>query len=103
MPAEPAAQPAAIPAEPVKSSAIDPNLPPEAQILARLAARQEAFAARLLAAVKGRAANAETAAAALGLNPDSLVPNAQARRGGPFIPSRDPTGTNRQSAAAGER
>src|SRR3546814_10150025 len=92
MPAEPAAQPAAIPAEPVKTSAIDPNLPPEAQILARLAARQEAFAVRLLAAVKGRAAKAETAVAALGLNPDRLVRNAAAGRGGPFIPYRDRMG-----------
>ncbi|NYF33139.1 MULTISPECIES: M23 family metallopeptidase [Sphingopyxis] len=92
MPAEPATQQSgghtAVPAEPVKTSAIDPNLPPEAQILARVAARQEAFAARLLAAVKGRAAKAETAVAALGLNPDSLVRNAAAGRGGPFIPYR---------------
>ena len=91
MPAEPAAQSGkqtAIPAEPVKTSAIDPALPPEAQILARLASRQEVFAARLLAAVKGRAAKAEIAVAALGLNPDRLVRNAAAGRGGPFIPYR---------------
>src|SRR3546814_17827340 len=48
--------------------------------------------ARLLAAVKGRAANAETAVAALGLNPDRLVHNAAAGRGGPFIPYRDRMG-----------
>jgi murein DD-endopeptidase MepM/ murein hydrolase activator NlpD len=78
----------AAPAEPVKTSAIDPNLPPEAQVLARLAARQEAFAARLLGAVKDRVAKAETAVAALGLNPDTLVRNAAAGRGGPFIPFR---------------
>src|SRR3546814_2544297 len=48
--------------------------------------------ARLLAAVKGRAANAETAVAALGLNPDRLVRNAAAGRGGPFIPYRDRMG-----------
>ena len=69
MPAEPATQQAVVPAEPVKTSAIDPNLPPEAQILARLATRQEAFAARLLAAVEDRAANAETAAAAVPSSP----------------------------------
>ncbi|MBO9695474.1 MAG: M23 family metallopeptidase [Sphingopyxis sp.] len=76
------------PAAPLKTSAIDPNLPPEAQVLARLEARQEAFSARLLAAVKDRAAKAETAVAALGLNPDALVRNAAAGRGGPFIPYR---------------
>lgn len=76
------------PAAPLKTSAIDPDLPPEAQVLARLEARQEAFSARLLAAVKDRAAKAETAVAALGLNPDALVRNAAAGRGGPFIPYR---------------
>lgn len=75
-------------AAPLKTSAIDPNLPPEAQILARLEARQEAFSARLLAAVRDRVTKAETAVAALGLNPDALVRNAAAGRGGPFIPYR---------------
>ncbi|MEQ8311881.1 MAG: M23 family metallopeptidase [Sphingopyxis sp.] len=83
---------AVVPAEPVKTSAIDPDLPPEAQILAKLAARQEAFAARLLGAVRGRVAKAETAVAALGLNPDALVRNAAAGRGGPFIPYRGRAG-----------
>jgi murein DD-endopeptidase MepM/ murein hydrolase activator NlpD len=73
---------------PLKTSAIDPNLPPEAQILARLEARQEAFSARLLAAVRDRVTKAETAVAALGLNPDALIRNAAAGRGGPFIPYR---------------
>ena len=85
-------------AQPVKTSAIDPNLPPEAQILAQLAARQEAFAARLLGAVRGRVAKAETAVAALGLNPDALVRSAAAGRGGPFIPFR---GRNGQAKALG--
>ncbi|WP_338426602.1 M23 family metallopeptidase [Sphingopyxis kveilinensis] len=85
-------------AEPVKTSALDPNLPPEAQILARVAARQEAFAARLLGAVRGRVAKAETAVAALGLNPDALVRSAAAGRGGPFIPYR---GSNGQAKALG--
>ena len=71
---------------PVKISMIDSSLPPEAQILARLEARQEAFSARLLAAVNGRAAKAEGAVAKLGLDPQSLVRNAAAGRGGPFIP-----------------
>ncbi len=75
-------------AAPLKTSAIDPNLPPEAQILARLEARQEAFSARLLAAVRDRVTKAETAVAALGLNPDALIRNAAAGRGGPFIPYR---------------
>lgn len=102
MPAEAAAQktdaqaPAAT--QPVKTSALDPNLPPEAQILAQVAARQEAFAARLLGAVKGRVAKAETAVAALGLNPDALVRNAAAGRGGPFIPYR---GSKGQAKALG--
>lgn len=98
----PAAQkadaPDAVPAQPVKTSALDLNLPPEAQILAQLAARQEAFAARLLGAVRGRVAKAETAVAALGLNPDALVRSAAAGRGGPFIPFR---GRNGQAKALG--
>lgn len=88
----------AAPAQPVKTSALDPNLPPEAQILAQVAARQEAFAARLLGAVRGRVAKAETAVAALGLNPDALVRSAAAGRGGPFIPYR---GSNGQAKALG--
>lgn len=68
------------------SFVIDPSLPPEAQALARIEARQEAFAGRLLAAVNARAAQAEMAVAKLGLNPKALVQNAQRGRGGPFIP-----------------
>ncbi|MBL8649480.1 MAG: M23 family metallopeptidase [Sphingopyxis sp.] len=78
--------------QPLKTSAIDPSLPPEAQALARLEARQEAFAGKLLAAVNDRAAKAETAVAALGLNPSDLVRNAAAGRGGPFIPYRGKMG-----------
>lgn len=74
---------------PLKTSAlIDPNLPPEAQILARLEARQEDFANRLLTAVNERAAKAEGAVAKLGMNPAALVRNAATGRGGPFIPYR---------------
>jgi murein DD-endopeptidase MepM/ murein hydrolase activator NlpD len=79
--AAPKAEPAAL-----ETSAIDPNLPPEAQALARIEKRQEAFAGRLLAAVNDRAAKAETAVAALGLDPKGLVRSAAAGRGGPFIP-----------------
>ncbi len=79
-------------AEPLKTSAIDPSLPPEAQALAQLEARQEAFAGKLLTAVNDRAAKAETAVAALGLNPAALVRNAAAGRGGPFIPYRGKMG-----------
>jgi murein DD-endopeptidase MepM/ murein hydrolase activator NlpD len=68
------------------SAVIDPGLPPEAQALARIEARQEAFAGRLLAAVNTRAAQAEMAVAKLGLNPRALVQEAQRGRGGPFIP-----------------
>jgi murein DD-endopeptidase MepM/ murein hydrolase activator NlpD len=75
-------------AEAVKTSAIDPSLPPEAQALARIEARQEAFSARLLAAVSTRAAKAESAVAKLGLDPTSLVRIAATGRGGPFIPYR---------------
>lgn len=78
--------------QPLKTSAIDPSLPPEAQALARLEARQEAFAGKLLASVNARAAKAETAVAALGLNPSDLVRNAAAGRGGPFIPYRGKMG-----------
>jgi len=78
---------------PLETSAlIDPNLPPEAQILARLEARQEDFATRLLTAVNERAAKAEGAVAKLGMNPAALVRNAAAGRGGPFIPYRGRTG-----------
>ncbi len=78
---------------PLKTSAmIDPNLPPEAQILARLEAQQEDFATRLLTAVNGRATKAEGAVAKLGMNPAALVRNAAAGRGGPFIPYRSHTG-----------
>jgi murein DD-endopeptidase MepM/ murein hydrolase activator NlpD len=68
------------------STIIDPSLPPEAQALARIEARQDAFAGRLLAAVNSRAAQAEMAVAKLGLNPGALVQEAQRGRGGPFIP-----------------
>ncbi|MGH6652475.1 MAG: M23 family metallopeptidase [Sphingopyxis sp.] len=77
---------------PLKTSAIDPSLPPEAQALARLEARQEAFAGRLLVAVNDRAAKAESAVTKLGLNPADLVRNAAAGRGGPFIPYRGKMG-----------
>ncbi|MDZ3830566.1 MAG: M23 family metallopeptidase [Sphingopyxis sp.] len=77
---------------PKTSALIDPRLPPEAQSLARLEARQEAFAARLLAAVKERADKAEVAVAQLGLNPAALVRNASLGRGGPFIPYRSGNG-----------
>ncbi|HEY0595111.1 M23 family metallopeptidase [Sphingopyxis sp.] len=78
---------------PLKTSAvIDPNLPPEAQILARLEARQEDFATRLLTAVNERAAKAEGAVAKLGMNPAALVRSAATGRGGPFIPYRSHTG-----------
>lgn len=83
LPAAPAPAPAA---EPTKTSMIDPTLPPEAQALARIEARQEAFAGRLLAAVNARAAQAEAAVAKLGLNPRALVQQAASGRGGPFIP-----------------
>jgi murein DD-endopeptidase MepM/ murein hydrolase activator NlpD len=87
-----AAAPAAEKA-PLKTSAlIDPNLPPEAQILARLEARQEDFANRLLTAVNERAAKAEGAVAKLGMNPAALIRNAAAGRGGPFIPYRGAKG-----------
>lgn len=74
------------------SAVIDPHLPPEAQILARLEAQQESFATRLLTAVNERAAKAEGAVAKLGMNPAALVRNAAAGRGGPFIPYRSRTG-----------
>lgn len=73
-------------------AAINPNLPPEAQVLARLEARQEDFATRLLAAVNDRATKAEGAVAKLGMNPAALVRNAAAGRGGPFIPYRSRNG-----------
>jgi murein DD-endopeptidase MepM/ murein hydrolase activator NlpD len=82
-----AAEPAAL-----ETSAIDPNLPPEAQALARIEKRQEIFAGRLLAAVNERAAKAEVAVAQLGLDAKGLVRSAAAGRGGPFIPYRGKMG-----------
>lgn len=79
-------------AKPVETSAIDPRLPPEAQALARIEARQESLASQLLAAVDARAAKAETAVAKLGLDPKSLVRKASVGQGGPFIPWRGRTG-----------
>jgi murein DD-endopeptidase MepM/ murein hydrolase activator NlpD len=84
--AKPAA--AGTPAKPLETSAIDPRLPPEAQVLARLEARQEAFSAHLLAAVNARAGKAGAAVAKLGLDPKSLVRKASTGQGGPFIPWR---------------
>ncbi|ALH78851.1 M23 family metallopeptidase [Sphingopyxis macrogoltabida] len=92
IPGEAAATGADAKPAPLKTSAIDPNLPPEAQALARIEARQEAFSARLLAAVTARAAKAESAVAKLGLDPASLVRSAAAGRGGPFIPYRNRLG-----------
>ncbi|XVJ64507.1 MAG: peptidoglycan DD-metalloendopeptidase family protein [Sphingopyxis sp.] len=82
-------------AEPLKTSAIDPNLPPEAQALARLEARQEGFASRLLTAVNDRATKAEAAVAKLGLNPAAIVRSAATGRGGPFIPFKGRMGKAR--------
>lgn len=86
--AEAKAAPATLETSALETGAIDPNLPPEAQALARIEKRQERFAARLLAAVNERAAKAEVAVAKLGLDPRALVRNAASGRGGPFIPYR---------------
>lgn len=83
-----AAPKAAAGAKPVETSALDPRLPPEAQALARIEARQEAFSAHLLAAVDARAAKARDAVAKLGLDPKALVRKASVGQGGPFIPWR---------------
>jgi murein DD-endopeptidase MepM/ murein hydrolase activator NlpD len=83
-----AAETESAPTIPLKTSAIDSRLPPEAQMLARLEARQEALSARLLAAVNERAANAEAAVAKLGLDPRAIVHSAASGQGGPFIPFR---------------
>lgn len=88
LPADAKTEGRAQPAEPLETSAIDPRLPPEAQALARIEARQESLAGRLLAAVGARAAKAEVAVAKLGLDPASLVRNARSGQGGPFIPYR---------------
>src|SRR3546814_18431679 len=67
------------------SDRLDPRLPPEAQALARLEARQEAFPAHLLAAVNMRAAKARDAVATPGLDPKMLVRKASVGQGSPFI------------------
>lgn len=79
-------------AAPLKTSAVDPRLPAEARIFARIEARQEALSARLLAAVNERAANAEAAVAKLGLDPRAIVQGAASGQGGPFIPFRGEMG-----------
>src|SRR3546814_10552938 len=86
-------------AKPVETSALDPRLPPEAQALARIEARQEAFSAHLLAAVDARALKARDAIAKLGLDPKTLVRKASVGQGGPFIPCRGPIG---RASALGE-
>jgi murein DD-endopeptidase MepM/ murein hydrolase activator NlpD len=79
---------------------IDPSLPPEAQSLARLEARQERFAGAMLTAVNARAAKAEAAVAKLGLNPGAIVQNAARGRGGPFIPYTGKMGRAKSLGAA---
>lgn len=91
--AQPAAAAKTDAAKPVETSAADPRLPPEAQALARIEARQEALASRLLAAVNARAAKAETAVAELGLDPKSIVRKASLGQGGPYIPWRGRSGS----------
>lgn len=91
-----AADAAPLASEPTKTSMFDPRLPPEAQALARLEARQEAFAARLLVAVNSRAVQAEMAVTKLGLNPAALVQEAARGRGGPFLPYQGRTGEARK-------
>ncbi|MBB5705568.1 M23 family metallopeptidase [Sphingopyxis panaciterrulae] len=86
-------------AKPVETSALDPRLPPEAQALARIEARQEAFSAHLLAAVDARALKARDAIAKLGLDPKTLVRKASVGQGGPFIPWRGRIG---RASALGE-
>jgi murein DD-endopeptidase MepM/ murein hydrolase activator NlpD len=88
LPADAKAGAAGTAEKPLETSAIDPRLPPEAQVLARLEARQEAFSAHLLAAVNARAGKAGAAVAKLGLDPKSLVRKASTGQGGPFIPWR---------------
>ena len=69
-------------AEPVAN-----GVPPELAHLRKIEARQETFAAQMLATVETRAKKAEAAIARLGFNPNAIVRNASAR-GGPFEPFR---------------
>jgi len=57
---------------------------PEAAALARLEARQLAYAERLTRYADRRAARAESALRELGLNPRSMLAEARAAQGGPF-------------------
>ena len=59
---------------------------PEAAHLAKLEARQIAFARRLTTAAMQRTAQAAAAIRKFGLNPDKLTKNSTAAMGGPFIP-----------------
>ncbi|SIN59934.1 Murein DD-endopeptidase MepM and murein hydrolase activator NlpD, contain LysM domain [Parasphingorhabdus marina DSM 22363] len=59
---------------------------PAAAALARLEARQIAFAHRLTRAAQKRTADAEAAIRKFGLNPDVLAKNLSGAMGGPFIP-----------------
>ncbi len=68
------------------------KLPPEAAVLARLQARQDDFARRMLTAVRARTARAEVAVTRLGMNPQALVRDAASARGGPFEPWRGRSG-----------
>ena len=59
---------------------------PEAAHLAKLEARQIAFARRLTTAAMKRTEQAAAAIRKFGLNPDKLTKNSTAAMGGPFIP-----------------
>ncbi len=58
---------------------------PEAAHLARLEARQLAYAERLTRFADRRAARAETALRQLGLNPGTIMASARTAQGGPFV------------------
>ena len=75
-------------ARPAKSEKISAAFP-EVAILARLEARQIAFAHRLIRVADARTEQAETAIRKLGLNPASLATSPNKAVGGPFIPLFD--------------
>lgn len=59
---------------------------PEAAELARIEARQIAFAERLTSVALVRSRKAESAIRGFGLNPEALAREARSGRGGPFVP-----------------
>lgn len=77
------------------TTGVDPNVSAEARDLIAVATRQNRLASQLLTAVNNRAIAAEAAVRKMGLNPDHILRQSDAR-GGPFLPYRAGSGKVKQ-------